>query len=395
MGRMGRKLRQYGRVIRMLPVAVYRHFRNSQSLGMLSLLLCLLLGIILLAVIKGCSASPAAPHADSVPEVPQVSTTSVPTPTPAPVSITLSFAGDCTLGMDSSFSYNSSFNAYYDAYGPAYFLENVRSIFAADDLTVVNFEGTLTESTGRADKSWAFQGDAQYAQVLTEGAVEAVNLANNHTHDYGAQGFLDTQQALDHCGLVHFGFDDTALVEVKGVKVGLLGLYTVYTDSSYPEILRSLISSLRDQGAQVIVASFHWGMENSDIPEDDQIALAHAAVDAGANLVIGHHPHVLQGIERYRGSYICYSLGNFCFGGNFDPNDYDTVIVQQTFTVTGSQVDTTGGLHVIPCSISSTDTQNNYQPTPAQEDQSQRILDRLRRLSDGLGTENAMDTVTH
>lgn len=306
-----------------------------------------------------------------------------PSPSPTPVSITLSFAGDCTLGMDQSFGYSGSFNAAYDAYGPAYFLQNVQSIFAQDDLTVVNFEGTLTDSDERADKTWAFRGDPAYAKVLSEGSVEAVNLANNHSSDYGEESLTDTKSALDAEEIVHFGFEDTALVEVQGVKVGLLGMYTVYTDDYIPTLQR-LIGSLQDQGAQVIVASFHWGFENSYTPEQDQRELAHAAIDAGAHLVIGHHPHVLQGIEEYNGRYIAYSLGNFCFGGNYDPSDYDCIIAQQTFTVSGTQVNTQGQFQAIPCSVSSAADYNNYQPTPAQDSEKERILEKLQDLSDGL-----------
>lgn len=307
-----------------------------------------------------------------------------PSPTPESISITLSFAGDCTLGMDSSFAYEGSFNAAYDCHGPSYFLSNVQSIFAADDLTVVNLEGPLTDSDNRADKTWAFRGDADYAKALSVGSVEAANLANNHSSDYGAESLEDTKAALDTENIVHFGFENTAIVEVQGVKVGLLGMYTVYTDDYVP-VLQDLIQQLQDAGAQVIVASFHWGFENSYIPEEDQVALAHAAIDAGAHLVIGHHPHVLQGIERYQGRYIAYSLGNFCFGGNYNPSDYDCIIAQQTFTVTGSQVETENQFHAIPCSISSAATYNNYQPTPAESDVKQRILKKLQSLSDSLG----------
>ena len=185
-----------------------------------------------------------------------------PSPSPTPVSITLSFAGDCTLGMDQSFGYSGSFNAAYDAYGPAYFLQNVQSIFAQDDLTVVNFEGTLTDSDERADKTWAFRGDPAYAKVLSEGSVEAVNLANTHSSDYGEESLTDTKSALDAEEIVHFGFEDTALVEVQGVKVGLLGMYTVYTDDYIPTLQR-LIGSLQDQGAQVIVPAFTGALKTA------------------------------------------------------------------------------------------------------------------------------------
>lgn len=298
-----------------------------------------------------------------------------------PVSVTLSFAGDCTLGMDPAFTYASSFNAQYDQEGPAYFFAQVRDIFERDDLTVVNFEGTLTESRDRADKTWAFRGERAYAEVLAKGAVEAANLANNHSSDYGPDSFQDTKEALETAGIATFGYEDTAIVEVKGVKVGLLGMYTVYENEAYPTYLKRAVKALKDRGAALIVASFHWGLERSYVPEADQVALAHEAIDAGAHLVIGHHPHVLQGIEIYRGRYIVYSLGNFCFGGNCDPPDYDCIIFQQTFTITNGVPAEDNEVQIIPCSVSSVSGWNNYQPTPAEGEEKTRILEKLREIS--------------
>ena len=109
-----------------------------------------------------------------------------------PVSLTISVVGDCTLGTDETFDYDTSLNAYYDSNGKDYFFQNVKSIFSADDLTIANFEGTLTDSDTREDKTFAFKAPAEYAQILTSGSVEAVNTANNHSHDYGEQSYTDT-----------------------------------------------------------------------------------------------------------------------------------------------------------------------------------------------------------
>lgn len=129
------------------------------------------------------------------------------------------------------------------------------------------------------------------------------------------------------------------------------------------------------------------GLELDYYPEADQVALAHAAIDAGAHLVIGHHPHVLQGIELYNGRYIVYSLGNFCFGGNSSPNDYDCMIFQQTFTLTGDTVSTDNNINVIPCRCSSTTSYNDYCPTPAEGDVKTSILDTIWTLSESLEGE--------
>lgn len=143
----------------------------------------------------------------------------------APVSITISAAGDCTLGTDSSFNQSTSLNAYYNSNGAAYFLQNVKPIFEADDLTIVNMEGTLTESDSRQDKTFAFKGPGEFTQILTSGSVEAANLANNHSHDYGDQSYTDTINYMEEAGITTFGYDRTAVMDVNGVKVGLVGTY--------------------------------------------------------------------------------------------------------------------------------------------------------------------------
>src|SRR5699024_836574 len=143
----------------------------------------------------------------------------------APISITVSLTGDCTLGTDESFYYPTSFNAFYDVNGPSYFFQNVASVFEADDLTIVNLEGTLTTSTAREDKLYAFKGDPSYVDILTNGSVEAANLANNHSHDYGDASYTDTVSALTSAGITPFGYDETAVLDIKGVKVGLVGIY--------------------------------------------------------------------------------------------------------------------------------------------------------------------------
>ena len=119
-----------------------------------------------------------------------------------PVSLVVTTVGDCTLGMDESFDYSTSLNAAYDANGKDYFFQNVRSLFQEDDLTIANAEGTFTHADTRADKQFAFKSDPEYAQIFTSGSVEAVTLANNHSHDYGDQSFEDTKDALDAAGVV-------------------------------------------------------------------------------------------------------------------------------------------------------------------------------------------------
>lgn len=306
----------------------------------------------------------------------------------SPVSLTLSVVGDCTLGTDETFDYDTSLNAYYENYGADYFLQNVKDIFSTDDLTIANFEGTLTDSDEREDKTFAFKAPASYASILTSGSVEAVNTANNHSHDYGEQSFNDTLAALDDAGIVHFGYDETAVMDVKGIKVGLVGIYELYDHLEREQQLKDNIAKVKADGAQLIVAIFHWGNETETVPDSNQTTLGRIAIDEGADLVCGHHPHVLQGIETYKGRNIVYSLGNFCFGGNSSPSDMDTMIYQQTFTIDADGVKKDNVTNIIPCSISSAayDGYNNYQPTPAEGDEATRILGKINERSSWIST---------
>lgn len=306
----------------------------------------------------------------------------------APVSLTLSVVGDCTLGTDETFDYDTSLNAYYENYGADYFLQNVRSIFSADDLTIANFEGTLTDSDEREDKTFAFKAPASYASILSGSSVEAVNTANNHSHDYGDQGFDDTLAALDDAGIVHFGYDETAVMDIKGINVGMVGIYELYDHLDREQQLKDNIAKVQADGAQLIVVIFHWGNETETVPDSNQTTLGRMAIDLGADLVCGHHPHVLQGIETYKGKNIVYSLGNFCFGGNSSPSDMDTMIYQQTFTIDADGVKNDNVTNIIPCSISSAayDGYNNYQPTPAEGDEATRILEKINERSSWIST---------
>lgn len=358
----------------------------------------LLLILILSFAVKGCSSRKSKAASSSKAE--NISQTGSLTVTPEskmdPVSLTLSVVGDCTLGTDEYFDYDTSLNAYYENYGADYFMANVKSIFSKDDLTIANFEGTLTESTEREDKQFAFKAPASYANILTAGSVEAVNTANNHSHDYGEESFNDTLKALDTANILHFGYDETAVTEVKGVKVGLVGIYELNDHLGREEQLKQNIAKVKQDGAQLIVVIFHWGNEKEEVPDENQKTLGHLAIDEGADLVCGHHPHVLQGIEEYKGKNIVYSLGNFCFGGNAYPSDMDTIIFQQTFTIDQNGVKDDNVTNIIPCSISSDSDYNNYQPTPAEGEEATRIMQKIQKRSSWIkdGTVSDSETAT-
>lgn len=298
--------------------------------------------------------------------------------------ITISCAGDCTLGTDSAFG-GRTLPVEVEAQGRdfSWFFKNVKPIFEEDDLTIVNLEGTLTTGGTRQDKTFAFRGDPSYVKILTEGSVEAVTLANNHSMDYGEISLSDTKDCLDNAGIVWFENLNTAVMEINDIKVGLIGLYAL--NGSAEGNLPKAMADVKAKGAELVVVQIHWGIEGNTVPDTSQISLAHSAVDMGAHLVIGHHPHVMQGIEEYKGRTIVYSLGNFCFGGNQNPRDKDTMIYQQTFTFKNAELIADSNWQVHPCRISSVADRNNYQPTPSTGDEAERIREKIQKMTEEIG----------
>jgi poly-gamma-glutamate synthesis protein (capsule biosynthesis protein) len=278
-----------------------------------------------------------------------------------PEIITLSAAGDFTLGGDVQSQGESRFATAYDEHGAEWFLANVREIFESDDLTIVNLEGTLTEAnTRRANRQFLFRGKPEYTDILTAGGVDIANTANNHANDFLADGRADTLAALDDAGVPYFGYDNEYYTDIKGVTFGFVGL----TEWDYTERDVTERVAAADIKCDILVVSFHWGIERQYTPSPTQVTLGHAAVDAGADLIIGSHPHVLGEIEEYNGVNIVYSLGNFCYGGHGNPSDKDTMIFRQEFIRYSDGRIETGNSYTIPCSISSVETSNNFQPTP-------------------------------
>ena len=308
--------------------------------------------------------------------------------------ITVSALGDCTLGTDDAFSTDTNFTSVYDANGAGYFFESVLPITSADDLTIANLEGPLTDSKDEAEgKTYNFHGPAEYTSILTKGSVEAVNLANNHSFDYGEDGYEDTKDNLEEASISNFGYDRVAVTTVNNIKVGLFGINQL--SQSDPEaVMLSDIEELKAEGCALIIGMFHWGTELSYEASDEMVELAHTAIDNGVDLVLGTHPHVVGGIEVYNGRYICYSLANFCFGGNDDPTDYDTMIFTQTFTFENGWLtmgdDELDDIAIVPCSVSSSSSINTYQPTPLTGDTATTLLEKINSCSEALSGESVL-----
>ena len=220
------------------------------------------------------------------------------------------------------------------------------------DVAMVNLENAMTRRGKRQHKEFVFHTKPKYGQLLREARIGLVTLANNHIYDYGREGIFDTMELLDSLGIKHVGAGaniDSArspvIVERKGLRVGFLGymdsisttnLYFAKARKAGPAVLNRgyLVEDIGKLKAKCdfVVINIHWGVEKSRTPLQRQIELAHAAIDAGADLIIGHHPHVLQGIEVYRGKVIAYSLGNFLFGGS-SRESYPTALLKVTIPV--------------------------------------------------------------
>lgn len=299
--------------------------------------------------------------------------------------ITISAAGDCTLGTDQAIYSSIDFNHIYERKDASYFLKNVKSVFGKDDLTLVNLEGTLTDRGSRQDKTFAFRGKPEYISILKKGSVEAVSFANNHCYDYGQVSYDDTVRLLNKNKIVYSSFERIAVKKIKGLRVGMI---SVTWTGDTAGTLRNAIAKMKKKKHDLLIVSFHCGIERDTVPDSTQVMLSRIAIDeGGADLVIGHHPHVLQGIEKYHGSYIAYSLGNFCFGGNTNPADKDTMILQQTFTFVNGKKKADNKLKIIPCCLSSTKEYNNYQPTISKGKEKSRIIQKINGYSKPYGVQ--------
>ncbi|MBQ2956025.1 MAG: CapA family protein [Clostridia bacterium] len=370
-----------------------RTVKSVVQIVILLALVCLMLGLIsspdvITSIFPTPTPAPTAtPTPTPVPTpIPTPTPTAVPTPTPVPTpkTLTVSAAGDCTLGGDmggsSEEAFTNTINA--DPEPLTYCFRNVADIFAQDDLTIVNLEVVLTDSTDyldREDKIFIMRGKPAYVNMLTSASVEIANIANNHITDFGDKGIEDMATLLNMAGLGYCGYGYTYTTEINDFTVGFVGFNTWTTKKAEIE---AIMEEMRPR-VDILIASFHWGNELEYMATSRQIEYGHMAVDLGADLVLGHHPHVVNGIEVYKGVNIVYSLGNFCFGGKRNPDDKDTFIYQHTFTE-NEDGSITGEGTVIPCKITSVeeDKYNNYQPTPVTDpDEIERILKKIEYYS--------------
>jgi Bacterial capsule synthesis protein PGA_cap len=290
---------------------------------------------------------------------------------------TLMFGGDVTLT-----------DAYTDLVGsdPKWAFAALEEYRQAD-VAMVNLEAPFTTATlSSPNKEFNFKSNPETVQVLKNGGVDLVNLANNHVMDYQTVGLDETLKTLDQVGIHYVGAGRNTqearrpeILDVKGQRIAYLGYYdgdfqtaagdsTPGTNEGQHDRIAADIKAIRNQVDWVVV-NYHWGVELAKYPTDAQIDLAHFTIDQGADLVVGHHPHILQGAEIYKGRPIIYSLGNFIFGGN-SRSDYDTAVLRVGLKDNQMKVE------FLPIEVKS------YQPRVVSGDRGTEILQQIENVSD-------------
>ena len=273
--------------------------------------------------------------------------------------------GDTTIGGDIRKRGDSIFEKEFKKQGrdENFICRNVQHILSNDDMTLVNFEGTLTTAPVYKNNQFVFSAPPEYVKLLTNGSIEAVALENNHVFDHGEAGLAETKATLDSAGIVWSDSKNMGVYKVKGVTIAMF-TYQQYREK-VQELLVQVPLDIARAKAQydIVIVSFHWGQELDYKPNQNQINLGRAAIDAGADLVLGHHSHRINPIERYKDRYIVYSLGNFSFAGNNTPSDMSTFLFQVRFNVKENQV-MTDAFRIIPCRISSKTTETISRPHP-------------------------------
>ena len=276
--------------------------------------------------------------------------------------ITLTFAGDCTLGTEEATRRASdSFDSVARKKGYDYFFANFYDIFSQDDCTVVNCEGVLSDSSNGEvkDKTFRFRGPEEFVNILKAGSVEAVSLANNHSKDYGGDGIF----------------------EKDGIRIAFAAIdYGIFQRSNY--IVRDkLLKMQKDGEINAAVMLIHEGKEYfpKHLGKQDEYS-EYFINTAGADLVITHHPHVVQGIRILNNRSVFYSLGNFVFGGHTKvsrgdrgTNSLYSLVVQARMYFTDDGVYTGQQIILYPAYDSGADPKNNYQPVRITVEQAEPV----------------------
>lgn len=289
----------------------------------------------------------------------------------------ITLGGDAVLGTREKWMKNEdAFPTYVETYGMAYPFSGLQEIFAADDMTFINLECVLkaTKSGENTDKLYRFRGLPAYTAILLASSIEQVNIANNHHIDYGSAGRTETRNALEEAGIPYSGYTYTYIWEIDGHKIGFAGCReTVYKQKR--SIIAEETHALREAGCEVVIYSCHWGTEYDPNHNDLQVEIARAAAEAGVDIVVGGHPHVVQGFDHIGSTAIIWSLGNLMFGGTIDMTTFDATLVQAAlrFGENGYEGVSITYIPILTSSSASTGV-NDYCPMVAEGEDKARIL---------------------
>lgn len=294
--------------------------------------------------------------------------------------ILISAIGDCTLGKDKNFSYKNSINEYVDNNPYTYFFDGVKNVINNDDITIMNLESTFTENDIDEGDLYNFKAPFDYVNIITQNSIEVVNIANNHMYDYNEIGYEDTKKTLSNASVKYFGYDDVVVLEKNNIKIGFIGT-TCFNEIKCKNYLNKGIKYMKDNNIDTYIVSYHWGIEKEYKQNSFQTKMGQYAIDNGAELVIGHHPHVIQGIEQYNGKYIVYSLANFVFGGNRSPYDKDSMIFQLEIIYDENKNIVFTKPIIIPVYITGLPKKNNYQPIILSDEEKIRVINKINKNS--------------
>ncbi len=262
----------------------------------------------------------------------------------------------------------------------SYPFSNVIEVFRNDDLTIVNLEGTLTTSIEPIPEGkFHFRGKPAYARILAESSIEVANLANNHIGDFGGRGYEDTRQALRDAGVGASGNGVVDVRTIHGIEVVNLGFTGVYMTRS--KVRREIETHKKPDN--LVIVSFHSGVEGTHEVIDIQREYGRLAIDAGADVVLGHHPHVIQAMETYQGRHIVHSLGNFVFGANTNPHKVESMIYRETFVQENGRL-VSNSFEVIPVRICPQLPCKEFRPALLEGDEKRKFLDWFGRENDRL-----------
>ena len=307
--------------------------------------------------------------------------------------LVLSFVGDCSIGeMASAAGRPGTYTHTVDEKGPDWPFSLVREYLEGDDFTFANLEVVFTQYKKHVNKRIPLRADPKYAQVLLHSGIDAVNTANNHCMDFYEKGYLETIQTLDALPLPRFGttqmredaaHDRLLLTSVKDMLIGAVGV-SYPQEKDAPAII-SRVQKLKDQGARLVIVSLHWGKELTKQPQAWQHRLARRLIDGGADVIWGHHPHILQPIHVYQGKPIFYSTGNFTFG-SMSKVDPDTGIFQLKYSLADDGQPRLSQINVIPCR---TQGKGDYRPIPLTDEKDiQTLYKKLSHTRQIKGMEN-------